>query len=100
MAPPLRIVGLTNGERLLQPGVVSASQVLMSEQQALKLEVFSVGGQGERDWFLNGRHQGRTQAGAPVVLTFGQPGSYELVVLDQQGQLERLKVHLEEPSKR
>lgn len=94
MSAPLHIVGLKSGERLLQPGGDP------EENQSLQLELFSVGGQGERDWFLNGRHQGRTEPGASVVLNFDQPGAYELVVLDQQGHLERVKVQLEAPSRR
>lgn len=92
MSAPLHIVGLKSGERLLQPEG--------SSEEHLQLEVFSVGGQGERDWFLNGRHQGRTESGAPVMLNFAETGDYELVVLDQQGHLERVWVRLESSSRR
>lgn len=92
MSSPLHIVGLKEGERLLQPEGPA--------EERLQLEVFSVGGQGERDWFLNGRHQGRTEPGEAVQLTFDQPDDYELVVLDQQGHLERLAVRLESPARR
>ena len=92
MSAPLHIVGLKSGERLLQPKDETKEQ--------LQLEVFSVGGQGERDWFLNGRHQGRTDSGEPVMLSFDQTGDYELVVLDQQGHTKRVRVRLEPSSRR
>lgn len=88
---PLQLVGLKEGERLLQPD---------DEPSGLELPVFSVGGQGPRDWFLNGRYQGRSDAGAPITLRFDHPGAYELVLLDQQGQTLRVQVVLEHPDRR
>lgn len=90
LAAPLHIVGLKSGERLLQP--------LPSTQ--IELEVFATGGQGLRDWYLNGRYQGSSAQNIPIRLRFDQVGRYELVVLDAQGRLDRVNIALEPASKR
>lgn len=94
LAAPLHIVGLRSGERLMQP--MSDGEQLGS----VELEVFSTGGQGIRDWFLNGSHQGRTEEGEAQPLRFAEPGDYELVVVDFQGQTDRIRVRLESPARR
>ncbi|WP_160055320.1 penicillin-binding protein 1C [Oceanospirillum linum] len=94
MSAPLHIIGLKNGERLLQP------ESQRDQPQPLQLVVSSVGGLGERDWFLNGRHQGRTEPGGDLPVTFHEPGDYELVALDQQGHIKRVRVQLEPSSRR
>lgn len=77
-APPLVITGVINGQRVqLLPGKV-----------VLVLPVAVQGGKGEqRWWFLNGQpvEQGAEKNSAALVLS--EPGPYQLVVMDEAGQL-------------
>ena len=77
-APPLVITGVINGQRVQPlPGKV-----------VLMLSVAVQGGKGEqRWWFLNGQpvEQGAEKSSAALVLS--EPGQYQLVVMDEAGQL-------------
>ena len=91
LSPPLQLIGLDDGERLLQPD---------TRNGALEVEVFSLGGQGTRSWFLNGHYQGQSRPGAPLRLRFAEPGPYELVLLDARGHTLRIQVQLEAARRR
>lgn len=54
-------------------------------QLQLPLRLSSQGGRGNRWWFLNGDAIGEKQAG--VSLTLDKPGSYQVLVLDEAGQI-------------
>ena len=54
-------------------------------QTQLPLRLSSQGGQGSRWWFLNGDAVGDNGAG--VTLTLAKPGGYQVLVLDEAGQV-------------
>ena len=77
-APPLLITGVINGQRVQPlPGKV-----------VLLLPVAVQGGQGEqRWWFLNGQPIDQPPGKNSVSLILSEAGQYQLVVMDEAGQL-------------
>ncbi|MGK3114294.1 peptidoglycan glycosyltransferase PbpC [Candidatus Pantoea formicae] len=77
-APPLLITGVINGQRVQPlPGKV-----------VLLLPVAVQGGQGEqRWWFLNGQPVEKDTGKNSASLVLSEPGQYQLVVMDEAGQL-------------
>ncbi|ORM62955.1 penicillin-binding protein 1C [Pantoea rodasii] len=77
-APPLLITGVINGQRVQPlPGKV-----------VLVLPVAAQGGKGEqRWWFLNGQPVEQDVAKNSAALVLTEPGQYQLVVMDEAGQL-------------
>jgi penicillin-binding protein 1C len=72
---PLLLLGIREGAILKRlPG-----------QTQLSLRIMSQGGQGERWWFLNGDAVGDNHPG--VALTLENPGRYQILVLDEAGQV-------------
>ncbi len=72
---PLLLLGVREGAILKRlPG-----------QTQLPLRLTSQGGQGERWWFLNGNPIAGNGAGK--ALTLDKPGAYQVLVLDEAGQL-------------
>ncbi len=72
---PLLLLGVREGAILKRlPG-----------QPQLLLRLSSQGGQGARWWFLNGDAVGESDAG--VALTLDKPGTYQVLVLDDSGQI-------------
>ena len=49
------------------------------------LALQTTGGEGRRWWFINGEPQ--TAAGASATLPLAQPDRYQLVVMDESGQV-------------
>lgn len=77
-APPLLITGVINGQRVQPlPGKV-----------VLMLPVAVQGGQGsQRWWFLNGQPIEQKAGQSSAALILSEPGQYQLVVMDEAGQL-------------
>ncbi len=76
--PPMIITGVINGQRM-QPLPGKAVLTLLAKAQ---------GGRGEqRWWFLNGEPVERSADKGGVSLTLNKPGQYQLVVMDEAGQL-------------
>jgi len=80
-APPMLITGIINGQRVQPlPGKV-----------VLVLPVAVQGGQGtQRWWFLNGQPLEQEAGKNRAALVLGEPGHYQLVVMDEAGQLASL----------
>ncbi len=80
---PLIITGAIEGQ-LLQP---------LPGSHTLSFQVSSQGGQGaQRWWFLNGTMLERQSYSGPVTLTLVHPGSYQIVVMDEAGQLASVNI--------
>lgn len=77
-APPLLITGVIQGQRVLPlPGKV-----------VLVLPVAVQGGKGaQRWWFLNGQPVEQQTGQTSAALVLSEPGQYQLVVMDEAGQL-------------
>lgn len=74
-AAPLMLTGVRDDAVIRRlPGARSAQVVLQAH-----------GGEGRRWWFLNGDPQ--TEADDHLVLTLEKPGAYQLVVMDDAGQM-------------
>lgn len=72
---PLLLLGVREGATLKRlPG-----------QAQLPLRLSSQGGQGERWWFLNGEPVGDHSSG--VAMSLDKPGPYQVLVLDEAGQV-------------
>ncbi len=57
---------------------------------AIKLE--SVGGQGKRDWYINGRFIGSAKLGHFIYYHFPHAGEFEVVVIDEAAHVDRVTV--------
>lgn len=77
-APPLLITGVIQGQRVQPlPGKV-----------VLVLPVAVQGGRGsQRWWFLNGQPVEQQAGQNSAALVLSEPGQYQLVVMDEAGQL-------------
>ena len=77
-APPLLITGVIQGQRVQPlPGKV-----------VLVLPVAVQGGKGaQRWWFLNGQPVEQQTGQTSAALVLSEPGQYQLVVMDEAGQL-------------
>ena len=74
-ATPLLLLGVRNGTILKRlPG-----------QMQLLLRLTSQGGQGQRWWFVNGESE--EAGGAGLALTLNKPGEYQVLVMDESGQI-------------
>ena len=72
---PLLLLGVREGAILKRlPGELS-----------LNLRLSAQGGQGDRWWFLNGEPVSENQNG--IVLALDKPGNYQVLVLDEAGQI-------------
>lgn len=78
----LRIVGLSNGETIRRAGD--------GPPATLRLE--ARGGEEELIWLLNGRQVGRVPARQAFTLSFAEPGSFQITVLDRAGQHDRVEI--------
>ncbi|ALV91390.1 MULTISPECIES: peptidoglycan glycosyltransferase PbpC [Pantoea] len=77
-APPMVITGVINGQRV-QP---------LPGKMVLILPVAVQGGKGEqRWWFLNGQPVEQEAEKNSAALVLSEPGPYQLVVMDEAGQL-------------
>jgi len=62
------------------------------DEVAIKLE--SVGGQGKRDWYINGRFVGSAKQGHFIYYHFPHAGEFEVVVIDETAHVDRVKVRV------
>ena len=74
---PLAIVGVRDGDRLRRPA---------GSAEPLRLSLSTLGGNGRRWWFLDGRPIGESGAEARFSHSFRHAGHYQLSVLDEGGQ--------------
>jgi len=74
-APPLILSGLQEGAVIKRP----------PGQQSVALPLRTIGGEGRRWWFLNGEPVDTMRN--TLTLTLTQSGAYQLVVMDEAGQL-------------
>ncbi|CND07948.1 penicillin-binding protein 1C [Yersinia frederiksenii] len=82
---PLLILGIRNGAVVKRlPG-----------QQHLDLRLAVQGGRGQHWWFLNGEQVAITENNQSWVQTLSLPGSYQLNVLDESGQVSNLVFRLD-----
>jgi len=80
-AAPLSIVGVRQGDRLRRP---------QGNAEPLRLSLSTLGGSGQRWWFLDGRPIGDSDVDAPFSYAFDS-GRHQLSVLDEGGQTARLE---------
>ncbi|WP_277372898.1 peptidoglycan glycosyltransferase PbpC [Pseudomonas sp. AA-38] len=78
---PLSIVGVREGDRLRRP---------QGSGEALRLSLSTLGGSGQRWWFVDGAPQGETSGNGSFIHDFA-PGRHQLSVLDEDGQTARLE---------
>lgn len=60
-----------------------------------RLELRSIGGQGAKHWYINGRHRATTQGDAFYAIELDQPGPIQIMVIDEAGNLDQRLVHLQ-----
>ncbi|WAJ36822.1 peptidoglycan glycosyltransferase PbpC [Pseudomonas sp. GOM7] len=80
-AAPLSIVGVREGDRLRRP---------QGSSEPLRLSLSTLGGSGQRWWFVDGEPQGETPANGSFNHGFA-PGRHQLSVLDAAGQTAKLE---------
>lgn len=83
---PLRIKGLKEGLRLRSLGK-------QANQPVIKLS--SMGGEGKRRWYINGEHYKDAEPNQVVEYVLQHKGRYEVVLMDEQGKLDRVQIYSE-----
>lgn len=78
---PLSIVGLSDGDHLRNP---------RANEPGVAVEVSTLGGDGRRWWFIDGRPAGETDSHGAFRHRFAGNARYQLSVLDQSGQTAQL----------
>ena len=86
-AAPLSIVGVRDGDRLRRPA---------GSTEPLRLRLTTLGGSGQRWWFVDGQPVGESRAGGEINQPFGRNGRYQLSVLDESGQTARLEFRVDD----
>lgn len=85
VAPPLLIMGIKNDSLMKRlPG-----------KSTLELRAASQGGAGQRWWFLNGEQITEEQDGGQLIYSLSRPGKYQLVVMDESGQIDKVSFRME-----
>lgn len=79
-AAPLQIVGVRDGEALQRPP---------GDSRPVQLDLSSLGGSGQRWWFVDGQPLGERAAGSVLRQAFA-PGAHQIGLLDASGQTARL----------
>lgn len=79
----LSIVGITNGNEYRTP---------RDNAQAPVLQFSAIGGIGQRDWFVNGDFLYSAGERESISYELHEPGRHEIVVIDSQGNLDRVEV--------
>lgn len=85
---PLRIVGVREGDGLRLPGARTGP---------LTLSLVSTGGEGRRWWFHNGARVAEFAADEALEQSFGAPGEQEISVVDEGGQVARVRFRVLAP---
>ncbi|MBD8594947.1 peptidoglycan glycosyltransferase PbpC [Pseudomonas sp. CFBP 8758] len=80
---PLSIVGVRSGDRLRHPA---------ADAGPLRIHLDTLGGQGQRWWFINGMPQQSSAQGTGLNAVFERTGRYQVTVLDEAGQTARAEL--------
>ena len=91
-APPLSIRPLSISS------VEDGNQYRLTKEfknTAIKLD--AVGGQGVRDWYINGRFVGASQEGHFLEYQFKEAGKFEVVVVDKNAHVDRIMLNVINP---
>lgn len=83
----LQILGIDNGNIYQSPRQGGAMP---------SISLQALGGRGVRDWFVNGRYIFSTGEQQALPYQFTQLGEQQIVVIDEQGNADRLRVRVEE----
>lgn len=78
---PLTITGIEHGQQII-PSDPAATDIVV--------KVATLGGYGDKDWFLNGRTITTEPESNSVEVHLDTPGDQELIVLDEQGAIDRI----------
>ncbi len=81
---PLTIEGITSGAILTAPS---------NQATAPHLPLQAAGGEGQYHWYVNGQLLGRA-TDTPPVLALSDPGVYQIVVVDEAGNLDKREVRV------
>lgn len=73
-----------------------SSRVSLAGQTSLWLSLRAAGGKGTRVWLVNGVPVGRAAAGEELKYQLTRPGHYELMVLDEQANRDKVSIVVEE----
>lgn len=63
-------------------------------REPLSLNLLSVGGQDDRDWYVNGKFIGASIDGATLMHVFDDTGRYEIVVIDVHGNIDKASIQI------
>jgi penicillin-binding protein 1C len=67
---------------------------LANADDELPIKLEALGGQGRRDWYINGEFISSSKSGIPVYHSFKGQGAFEIVVLDERGNIAKIMVEL------
>lgn len=86
---PLHITGLEAGTQLAEPAG-NHHRHADDHQRDIRLNLGSIGGYGSKDWYLNGIYSGSSEGNLSPAIHLTEDGDQELVIIDQQGNSDRL----------
>ncbi len=79
-------------ESFVDNSIVRLPQVANSE--GIELELQAVGGQGEYNWLVDGYPVGQDAGGRGLRHTFSEPGEYELMVMDEASNVDKINIRI------
>jgi penicillin-binding protein 1C len=83
----IEIVGFRDGARLRsQPG----------QQPLPRISLHAIGGQGNQQWFVDGKFITTTASGGSSLYQFEKLGEHQIVVVDEGGQSARVTIVVEQ----
>ncbi|MEP7186050.1 MAG: penicillin-binding protein 1C [Rhodanobacter sp.] len=88
VATPIRIAGLSNRVTLRRAP---------NSDQPLRVSLRALGAQGDVQWLLDGRLQGRSENDQPIAITLRQSGEDKITALARDGAFATITVHVAAP---
>jgi penicillin-binding protein 1C len=87
-AAPIRIAGLSSGVTLRRAP---------NSDQPLRVSLRALGAQGDVQWLLNGRLQGRSDGDQAITITMAQSGDCKITALARDGAFATITAHVAAP---
>ena len=81
----LKIVGMDDGDIYRPPG---------ASRDAPLVGLTAVGGEGRRYWYINGEYRYRSRSNQVIPHQFSAPGSKQITVVDEQGNIDKVDVYV------
>jgi penicillin-binding protein 1C len=75
-------------------GISDSTQLQYHQDDIPRVYINSVGGVGDRDWYINGQYIATLADKQPLPASFDRSGSHQIMVVDQQGNSDLLELQV------